>query len=506
MNAVAAPANTETVTAVRNGLKLGISLMGTWGIALAIRFVLPRYLGPELFGVINWAEAFTATCFVLGTLGIDLYIRQKVAVDPEIASTFMGGVLAVRAGITLLLTVVLWIALGTSERHGDARLLVVLFSLFQFFFLMSESLGALLHARGKVDGLSAVNIGSKFLWGAGIVGALVLGYGLWPVVAAYLVAEVIKFGLLLRLVRQHLSLRFRFDAGATRAVLWSSLPFFVNIAAYTAYGRIDVALLPFNASDVEVGWYGAAAGLSGLVMLITPLIGWVMLPMLSRAQARSEAELNEMARRCFDLILSIALPLTLAMGLGADVWVRLLFGDAFAPATLALQILSVRLALSYLAMMAALFLQITNRSWRVTVTSIVALGVCAVLNLLLVPVLRARFGAEAGGAGAGAAMAQLLTEAFVVTVFLVTVGKRIFDAQNLTRLLKNVAVCAAVIVLDRFLLPLGPARIAVDAFVYLALAIPTGALPVKEILGFVRNARAQRHAAAASVEVEPSPT
>ena len=49
-----------TLLAIRNAIKLGASLLFTWGIALAIRLLLPRYLGPVRFGTMNFADGFTS--------------------------------------------------------------------------------------------------------------------------------------------------------------------------------------------------------------------------------------------------------------------------------------------------------------------------------------------------------------------------------------------------------------------------------------------------------------
>ena len=51
--------------AVQNALKLGSSLLFTWGIALAMRLLLPRYLGPIRFGTLNFADGFTTAFFTL---------------------------------------------------------------------------------------------------------------------------------------------------------------------------------------------------------------------------------------------------------------------------------------------------------------------------------------------------------------------------------------------------------------------------------------------------------
>jgi O-antigen/teichoic acid export membrane protein len=478
----------DTLLAARNGLKLFVSLLCTWGISIAVRFFLPRSLGPALFGSFNFADGMTATVFVLLTLGIDIYIRKDVAVRPDLATGFFGGLMAVRATMTLLLLGALTVAMSLTGRSPTERVLVYVLGGTQLFGMMNDSLSACLHAKGRVDGLSVVNVVSKLTWGLGIGVVLFFHWGLAAVAAAYLVPEVVKTVLLYVLAHEHLGLRFRIDVAGTKAALKASLPFYVNGAAIMAYNRLDVIILGYKTTPTEVGWYGAASNLALLTMIITPLIGWVMQPLLSKAAARSEAELTEMMRRSMELVLCLAIPVSLAIGVGGDVWIRLIFGEAFSPATLAMRILAPRFLLSYVSIFLSICLITVNRSWTLTLTSVAGLALNPLLNLSIIGPMRALVGPENGGAGAGCATAIILTELTVVSSMLYFIGKRVFDRRLLLRLLKTAAVCAVVIALDRFIVSLGPARLLLDAAAYIGLATLTGAVPFQEMGQFLRQA------------------
>ena len=60
-----------TFLAIRNAFTLGGALVFTWGIALGIRIVVPRHLGPTAFGELNFADAFTSMFFVMLDLGLE---------------------------------------------------------------------------------------------------------------------------------------------------------------------------------------------------------------------------------------------------------------------------------------------------------------------------------------------------------------------------------------------------------------------------------------------------
>src|ERR1700689_1936953 len=83
-------AASDTLAAVTNALKLGSSLVATLAIAVAVKFLMPRYLGPTSFGTLSFADGFTGTFFLALNLGAEAYVRKEVSVRPGHASDFLG--------------------------------------------------------------------------------------------------------------------------------------------------------------------------------------------------------------------------------------------------------------------------------------------------------------------------------------------------------------------------------------------------------------------------------
>lgn len=477
----------ETLLAIQNALKLGASLMFTWGIALAMRFWLPRHLGPSLFGTLSFADAFAAMFFVVLTLGVDPYIRKEVSVRPAHASDFFGGTFVLRIGMSVLIMAIMAVVMHFMKTAPEVRNVVYIFAVAQFFVTANATLSALLHAQGSVDGMSMLAIATKIIWALGVVLSIFTGAGLVGIALAFLLSEAIETVVLFGLAGKHLGLVFRVDRSATKAVIISSLPHYLNLFAITAYGKLDMTILTMaSASSREVGWYAAASAIAGFALLITPLIGWVLMPTLARAAARSHEELLLRVRRSTELILSVAIPASLFVVLGSDLGIKLLFGDAFAPAGLALRILAPTFVVTYVAIVFAITLIMLERAWTLVVISLAGLVVNIGLNVLLVPITLARLGE--GGGGAGCALSMLGTEIVVTTAMASVVGKGAIDRQTLSMVAKSLGACALVLVVDRLSMRLGWARLALDAVVYAMVVIATGALRPGEIMGVVRDA------------------
>ena len=488
----ASPVGSDVASSMRNALKLGMGLLGSWAIALGIRLSLPRFLGLESFGALQFADAFTTTVFVLTGLGVETYVRKEIATRQDHASDFFGGTVVLGLLVGVAVMVAALIGLRWGGKSPEVLQLVLIMGIAQLLINLNVIYAALLHAVGKVDGLSYLNVGSKVAWGVGIVIALAMGFGVRGVAIAMLGSEVIRAVALSVLTRRHVNLRMRFDRDACQQVIVSSFPFFVGAVAQTIYARIDVSIMSFLTSDVEVGWYGAASTLAGISLLLSPLIAWILLPLTARAAAHSDAELMRVARRGMELVLVAAFPVSLFLWVGADVLIAAAFGAPYAPAGQSLRILAPTFVLTYAAIVSATLLVRMDRGWQVTWVSVSGMVLAPALNLFLVPRCFAYFGQ--GGAGIGAATSLTLTELYTTGVMTWMLGMQAFDKRSIMALAKTFAIGLAVALMDIQLrhTGLGAWRLVVDGLVYLVAVVATGALDVKGGIALARDAMASR--------------
>ncbi len=460
----------------------------TLGIAFGIRPFMPRFIGNEAFGLINYADAFTSTVFALTGLGIDTYIRKEVSVRPEHASEFFPGVTALRLVMALVLTGGVQLFLVATHRPPETWLLVHLYGLGAFLLTLNQSFAALLHAKGTVDELSLLNIASKLIWAGGTVLTIVLHWPLFALALSVVAAELVKATGSVRLVSKYLRVTWAVQPAAVKMALLSSLPIFLNVAAHTIYNKLDVTLLEVVASPSEVGWYSTSSMIAGMALYVSPIIGWVLLPLFAKARARSDEEYTQVMRRSLELVLVIAFPTSLFIGLGAEELLHLFNGSANVPPG-SLRILASIFVLTYIAMLSANALILTGRAWAQAGISMLGLVVNPLLNWLLIERCLKAFGE--GGAGIGAAWSQLGTEVVVTTAMTLLVGRRAFDRRSLVMIAKTLAVVGVVIALDWWLhghqWPSVP-RLALDVAAYLVLVVALRAVHVKETVDFARAA------------------
>ncbi|MCL2449261.1 MAG: oligosaccharide flippase family protein [Polyangiaceae bacterium] len=478
----------EAAVALRNALKMGSSLLVTWSVALIVKLQVPAHLGPVRQGHFGFAESFAMMFFAFIGFGVDMYLAKEVAVRPKVASDVVGGLFALRSAASVVLLAAMAGVLALTGRPRDVLLASIVFGVSNLLMTNNSTLSVILNTTSRVGAAAISNITAKILWGAGVFVGLMFNAPLPVLALPGLIGEVMRATVMLPATRREAGLRLRIDVHALRNAIVESVPYFVNSLALSVLNNLGMSVLGFISRDErEVGWFAAVQNIAYLCSLLTPLLTWVVMPLLSRAYARSEDEGLAILRRVIEGLVVIIVPITVLISAGSDFLVRIAFGWKYAPASLGLSILSLVFVMTYIDMMLAMALIISGRGWSVTVLSIGAVLLTSALMFIFVPLGRRVFGE--GGECAGAAMSVIASEVFTLGAMLTRFPQFPLDGRDLRVLGKSVALGMAILAMDHGLRPIGPARLVVDAFVYAGAALATGVVRVKEVFAAVRLLR-----------------
>ena len=483
----------EVAIAVRNGLKLGGSLFLSWSVALVVKFQIPQHLGPVRQGYFGFAESFATMFFSVLSLGVDTYVTREIAVRPEHASDFVGGIFALRSLLSTALFAAMATTLWVTGRSGEIQMAAIVFGATQLLACLNGTLATVLQATTHVGRLAIANVVAKILWGAGLLVGLHYHVALYVLALPMTFAELLRTAVLVPASRKEAHLRFRVDVAATRAVIITAIPFFVNALAVTFGNNLALSALEFIRRDErEVGWFAAAQNLGSLAMLMYPLLIWVVMPMLSRARARSADEMMIILQRCIEGLLITISPVTTLISVGSGIFVKVAFGAKFLPAQTGLSILSLVFVLTYLNIMLANALIVSGKSWSVTTISVASILVLSVFMLIFVPVGRMVFGT--GGECAGASIATILSELCTVIAMLSRIGTKPMNRRNIEVLVKSVAISVSVIIADRFIRDFDPGvlRLVADMGIYASLALALGVIRPADVQRAVKALLARR--------------
>lgn len=420
----------EPLRAARNALTLGTALAITSVIAIGVRLLVPRFLGPAAFGELRLAESFAEMVFVILTFGVDMQLRREAAIDPSRAKRYLMGLAVWRVGIGALVIATFLTVLRATGASTGVITVFVLLAVGQLLLVLNNSWAAYEHAAGDVAWLARTNFGVKLLWAGAMLAALGgLRSGLGVAMAGLLV-EAVRCGWLTTRAIRHHQLRMRPDVRLAGTAILTSLPFFVHLLAYSLYARLGVVWLGAVSTDVEVGLFGAASTFAGIALIGMPLLSWVLVPSAARAAAQSPAHMDALVAGALRASLLVAVPIVLVFSGAAAPLLSLVFGADYVPAASALRVLAPTFGLAYVSTVCAIALLQQGRVWTVASISIAGLALTVALDAVLIPWGMSSLG-QAGGAQ-GAAWATLLTE-ILVTLALAACSPRSWQDRRLVR-------------------------------------------------------------------------
>lgn len=376
-------------------VRLGLGLfLGVW---------IARYLGPDQFGVLNFAIAFVGLFAALPVLGLPSLLVKEYIASPDDVRLTMGTsfVMQLAAGI---LTAILAIAVISLSRPDDSEvhlLVVILSSLLPLRAMASLEAYYESTMQAKVT-VRCQLIG--FVVFAGVKVLLLISKAPLMAFAVVITAEASLFSVCLlgTFLRDVLPVRqWRFSFAKAKALLRSSVFLMLSGVAVTIYLRVDQVMLGEMVDASAVGVYSAAVRLSEIWYLIPTMVVASVAPNLFKSRNRSESEFIGKFQGLFNALCVFSILVAGAMSLFASPIIAILFGEDFVDAG---PILAVHIwALPFVAF------GVASSSWFVAQNrqdlafrrTLLGLVTNVILNLILIPPF----------AGLGAAIATLISYA-----------------------------------------------------------------------------------------------
>ena len=223
--------------------------------------------------------------------------------------------------------------------------------------------------------------------------------------------------------------------------------FFATSVAVSIYTNLDTVMLGFMTDDTQVGLYSASVKVKTLLLAIVSSLGNVLLPRLSvYIHDNDYQKFRETLSRVLNFLLLITIPLTIFFTLFARDSIVFISGEAFAGATLSMQLLMPTVFFNALnGMTGNQMLVPLGREKAVMLSVIIGAVLDFVLNLFVIPKMGA----------AGAALSTLLAEfiVLVVQIFFLKdhLGKVIHGVKTLPIFLSAVISTCAEIAIQHYM-------------------------------------------------------
>jgi O-antigen/teichoic acid export membrane protein len=388
----------ETRPAARAAADVAVTNVVMLLVGLTTGVLTARLLGAEgrgeLGALLVWPQ-FLGYAFAFALPGAVLYHAKS---DPEHRAELAGVALLLSAGAGCLAWAIgaaamPWLLPSASrETVATARWLAA----FAPFGTVSTVLVALLQVAENFKLYNRVRYLPQVLTLAALV-ALTAWPGVSPRALAlvYLLPGVPAFGWMLWWVVRTLRPSLRGAPLFARRLLSYSARAYGGEAASTLLAQVDKIMLVSLLAPAAYGVYVVVFNFSRLLTMLPTAIAPVLLP---RNAGRTATEVTASTGRALSVATPVAVLGTVALALGGDLALRILYGAEFASGYLSLCVLAAEAAIAGIAYLLLQPYLALNRPGVITIVQIVSVVVLGAAIWALAP----RFGLE------GAALAVLL--------------------------------------------------------------------------------------------------
>jgi O-antigen/teichoic acid export membrane protein len=389
-----------------------------------------RVIGPDYYGLVNFAQAFTAYFILIVSYGFDFTATREVAIyrdDKEKLSEIFSSVIAAKVLLFLLtLFIFLPIVFLIPKFRADIEIYVYAYLVIIGMVLMPTWL---FQGKEKLARLSLFNFFIKLLYAVSIFIFIKNrnDYLLIPLI--FSVAQIIVGGTSYVYAVKVFGVSMKFTRLKNiSSALKDGWKLFLSTVSINLYTTSNVVILGILGSNLSVGYFAAAG------KIITVIQGLLLMPMNQSFYPRVASIMNESKEKAIILLKKLTVSVGLIMFLASviilifsDFIIRIVFGGKFMEAAECLKIMAfapffigISIVLGNQALLA-----LKMDKYLLIITSVGA-GLSISLNIILVPVFLQN----------GAALSWLITEFFIMICFYLVLLKKKINLIDL-RVIKS---------------------------------------------------------------------
>ncbi|CEN56001.1 putative polysaccharide biosynthesis protein [Candidatus Methylopumilus turicensis] len=365
-------------------------LVGVW---------VARYLGPEQFGLFNYAIAFASLFGSIAKLGLDSIVVRDLVQEPTLLKAYMGTAFWLKLVGAFLMLAILALATLFTSNDSTTNLYVfiiasgIIFQSFEVvdFYFQSQVLSKFVSIC-KITQLMISSLIKLYL--------ILTGADLFWFVLVSLVDQVsLAISLYLAYRYQKLGGFFRhFDFTLAKKMIKDSWPLMLSGLAIMIYFRTDQIMIHEMLGARSVGIYSAAIRLTEVWYFVPVIIANSLLPSLINAKKAGENGYYIRLQKLYALMIWIAIGIACVMTFLSHWIILTLYGEAYKDAVSVLMISIWNGVFVFFGCAWSQWMLIENRTRMISFFQINTLFFNVILNLILIP----RFGIY------GAAIATLI--------------------------------------------------------------------------------------------------
>ncbi len=376
--------------------------IGQMAISFVVGLWTARYLGPNNYGLINYASAYMAFFTSLCTLGINSIIVKEFVDFPEQQGEIIGTTLLLRI-LSSIFSVFMIIGIVTMVDKGEpltikVTILVSLSLIFQCFDTFNYWFQ--FQYRSKV--VSLITLIAYISTAVYKLVLLVLNKNVKWFAAATSIDYLLIAILIYSAYKKMGGTSLRYSKKRAEHLLKNSYHYILSGMMVAIYGQTDKFMLKQMLDEKEVGYYSVATAICTMWVFVLQAIIDSMYPTIMNLFGKDEDAFNRKNKQLYAIVFYISSAVSLGIFFMGEFVIRVLYGEEYIPAIAPLKVVTWYTAFSYLGVARNAWIVCNNKQKYLKYIYFGAVIINVILNSLLIPILGAT----------GAALASLITQIF----------------------------------------------------------------------------------------------
>ena len=354
-------------------------------VALFVGVYIARYLGPERFGLLSYANSFVGLFLALATLGIDSIVIRELVKRPECS----GEILGTAFGLKICGTIFMWFAIlltvpfTENDNQTNVFISIIAFAiLFQAFNVIDFNYQAEVKSKYVVHvqfiQLFITSIAKLFL--IYIKAPLLWFVGVYCFDAFFLAVGLI----VMYLFNSGNILLWRWKWKVARELFKDCWPLILSGVLVSIYVNIDQVMIKEMIGVKNVGLYSVATRLSTVWYFIPIAVTDSIFPAILNAKKNNLASYYQRLQNLYDILVWIAILIALAILFFSEYIIDLLVGQEFNPAASVLSIAIFAGIFTNIGLINNKYFTAENRQKDILYRSLLGISVNIILNIILI--------------------------------------------------------------------------------------------------------------------------
>lgn len=388
------------IRAAKNAMWIVAGKVAQAVIGMVLSMLTARYMGPQNYGLINYAASMTMFLTPVAQLGLTSTLVHELIREPDKEGEILGSaiLMSLVSGVLCIVGIGIFVCIATPDEPATFRVC----GLYSLLLLAqgAELIQYWFQAKLLSKYTAALTLAAYTLISVYQIALLVLHKSVsWYAVAKAVEHFIIAVGLIAA-YRRLGGKRLAASGRRMMQLFRGGWMYMLSGLMVMMFAQTDRIMIKNMIGDAQMGYYSAAVVCANLAEFVFLAIIDSFRPVILTDRKRDIRRFENDMSALYSIILYLALAQSVFIAVFAKPIVRILYGSAYAPAVGALRIIVWYTAFSYIGSARTVWILAEKKQTLILVVNACGAAANIAMNAVLIP----RWGIE------GAAFASLVTQ------------------------------------------------------------------------------------------------